>query len=102
MLGKIKGPNVEFLNEVESVCFADLEHFNPCDAFLTCVMLFPECIRKKYDCYATIDLNGRETRGQMCIGHMSKNPPNVTIIEYLNEEECKKALIFAADGSDQL
>lgn len=102
MLGKIKGPNVEFLNDVERVCFEGLKYFDVCDAFLTCVMLFPECIRKKYDCYATIELNGKETRGQMCIGHMSKNPPNITVIEYLNEEEMKKAFIFAAGGSDSL
>lgn len=99
MLGKLNGPNIEFLNKVERVCFADYKLFDPCDAFLTAIFLFPECIRKKYDCYATIELNGKETRGQMCIGHRSKNKANVTIIEYLHEAAVKKALIFTADAA---
>lgn len=98
VLGQIPGPNVDFLNEVERVCFAEYSYFDPCDAFLTAIFLFPECVRKKFDSYVTVELNGKETRGQMCIGHRSKNKPNATVIEYLHEKHVKEALIFAADG----
>lgn len=90
---------MDFLGKVERLCYADQKHFNPCDAFVPAVMLFPECVRKKYDCYATVELNGRLTRGQMCIGHASTEKPNVTVIEYLHEDAVKNALIFTADAT---
>lgn len=99
---KLNGPNMDFFSKVERKCYADLEHFGPCDAFVPAVMLFPECIRKKYDCHATVELHGRETRGQMCIGHVSTEKPNVTVIEYLHEDAVKKALIYTADATDTL
>lgn len=97
VLGKLSGPNMDFLMKVETIYYANLERFFPCDAFLTAVLLFPECVRKKFDCYATVELGGRESRGRLCIGHQSKNPPNVTIIECLHKEPVKNAFIFAAD-----
>lgn len=100
MLGKLNGPNIDFLNEVERIFFANRKSFKVFDPFVASVILFPECIRKQFDCYATVELNGKETRGQMCVGHRSKKPANVTVIEYLNEEAVKNALIFAADATD--
>lgn len=96
----MNGPNIAFLNEVERDSFDIFQLFIPCDALLTAALLFPECVRTKFDCFATVELSGRETRGQMCIGHVTKNPPNVTVIEKLDEEEIKKAVIFAADATN--
>lgn len=69
----------------------------PCDAILTAVFLFPDkCMRKEERHHATVELHGQYTRGQMLIDHRKSKNPNVTVIELVNEEELKKALLFAA------
>lgn len=101
MLGKLNGPNVGFLNSVERVIYSNSRPrlYCPCDAFLAAALLFPRCILNQFECFATVEVHGRLTRGQMCVGHMAKHKPsNVTIIESLDAEECKRALIFAADA----
>lgn len=90
------GPNVAFLNEVERICFNNFKHYANCDAFLASILLFPECIQKKSDYYATVELIDIDKRGQMCIDEASENEPNVSVIEYLNEKCIKQALTFAA------
>lgn len=98
VLGALTGPNIDFLNEVERLRFVNFKHFILCDAFLAALVVFPECVRQQNAYYATIELNNRETRGQICISHdQNEKQANVTIIELLNEEAIKKALIFAID-----
>lgn len=89
--------NVQLLNEAERICYKNYDTFLPCDAVLSAVFLFPDkCVRKKQRHHATVELQGNYTRGQMLIDHRKIENPNVTVIELVNEEELKKALLFAA------
>lgn len=64
----------------------------PCDAYLTAVILFPECVKTQERHHATVELHGHHTRGQMVLDHICKNAHNVTIIQTLHEDEFKKIL----------
>lgn len=87
---------IELLNEAEKICYNDFDSYMPCDAFLTAVFLFPECIKKKQLRHVTVELSGKHTRGQVVIDHLKKNTPTVTIIELLHEDECKRILKWTA------
>lgn len=91
--------NCKLLNEIDKIIYGRVNKniFNPCDAFLTAVFLFPEkCVRAKQQYHATIELHGHYTRGQMVLDHIRKNDHNVTIVEALDEEEFKNILLWTA------
>lgn len=88
--------NIQLLNTIEKIAYKDCTTFMPCDAFVTAAFLFPECIRKKEQHHATVELHGHHTRGQMVLDHMRKKEHNVTVVQELHEEEFKKILVWTA------
>lgn len=95
MLGKGDCKNMELFNKIDAYIYRDYSHFVPCDALLTAALLFPEkCIKTKRQCHATVELHGHHSRGQMILDHLEKNGHNVTIVETMDVEEMKNALIW--------
>lgn len=87
---------VELLNLAESICYRDWPDWVPTDAYLMAAFLFPELsVRKMRTVHATVELTGKYTRGQMVLDHLSKTPSNVTIVDLLSEEGCKKVFEWA-------
>lgn len=96
VLSKGDCKNMELLNKIDEYCYRNYTHFAPCDALLTAVLVFPDkCIKTKRQCHATVELHGHYSRGQMVLDHLEKNKHNVTIIETIDVEEMKNALIWA-------
>lgn len=87
---------MQLLNKIDKIAYRNSNTFLPCDAFLTAVFVFPECIKTKSQYHATIELQGFHTRGQMVLDHQRRNKHNVIIIETLNEDDVKSALHFTA------
>ncbi|KAK9720459.1 Inosine-uridine preferring nucleoside hydrolase [Popillia japonica] len=86
-LGNVNDPMIQLLNKAEKSVYRDRlsEHWYPCDAFLAITLIYPECIRKEGIYHATIELNGKETRGQVVLDHLNENESNVRIIKRVNE-----------------
>lgn len=73
--------------------------WNPCDAFLVAVFLEKEkAIGKSNEYFATVELNGEMTRGQVAIYHVTglEKTPNVIMIETVNSDICKNLLLWTA------
>lgn len=70
-----------------------------CDAFLVVVFLEKDkAVRKSKKCFATVELNGEHTRGQVVIYHVTgpQKGFNVTIIELIDSDVCKDLLLWTA------
>lgn len=88
---------VELLNLAESICYRDYLDWVPTDAYLMAAFLFPDLtITKTRKVHATVELTGKYTRGQMVLDHLSRTPCNVTVVDLLSEEGCKKVFEWAA------
>lgn len=59
-----------------------------------------EFIKKSTNYYATIELNGSLTRGQMIIDHKRENPDNAVVIESVDETVYKQLCLWAAGHPD--
>lgn len=73
--------------------------WNPCDALLISAFLEKvKTVRKSKECFATVELNGEMTRGQVAIYHVtgSQKNFNVTMIETVNSDTCKDMLLWTA------
>lgn len=100
VLAKGDCQNMELLNKIDEFCYRKFTHFVPCDALLTAALLFPEnCIKTKRQCHVTVELQGRYSRGQMILDHLGRNKHlnNFTIIETMDVEEVKNALIWTVN-----
>lgn len=94
-MGNVDSENVKLLNDVERVAFRNKKIYTPFDVLLVAVFLFPEkCIKTKRSYFATIELNGLHTRGQMIFDRNNINH-NVNVIETVYEEEIKEALLWS-------
>lgn len=66
----------------------------PCDAFLAAAFLEPDkIIKEKSRYYATIELHGLQTRGQVVIDHLKAHKENVTIIQQIDGDLFKQLLL---------
>lgn len=96
-LGKIKQENVQLLNKVEIIPYRDEKFGMPMDSFAAASFLFPEKVIKNMNKYnASVELEGRRTRGQMVIDHSSKDY-NIKAIEKINVHEFKKIMLWTAN-----
>lgn len=92
---------MELLNQVDEFCYRNYTHYIPCDALLIAALLFPDkCIKTQRQCHVTVELHGHYSRGQMILDHLGKNKHmnNVTIIETMDVEEMKNALLWTVSS----
>lgn len=88
---------IELLNEAEKICYRNWAEWVPVDGFLIAAFLFPELsVSKSRQLHATVELSGKHTRGQMVLDHLKRRSSNVTVIDLLNEEGCKKIFQWTA------
>ncbi len=100
-IGNIKSSVTNVMNPVDEAIYRpkNKTQWNPCDAFLISVYLEKEkAVQKSKECFATVELNGEMTRGQVAIYHVtgSQKNPNVLIIESVNSDICKSMLYWTA------
>lgn len=101
-IGKIQSCVTDIMNAVDEAIYRpkNKNQWNPCDAFLIAVFLEKEkAVKRSQDYFATVELNGEMTRGQVVIYHMSgsKENFNVTMVKSLNADVCKKLLYWTTD-----
>lgn len=70
-------------------------NFLPCDAFLIACYFFPQMIKQMKHHNVSVELNGKETRGQMLLDHRRTEKPkkNAHVIEEVDAEFFKKVLL---------
>lgn len=94
VLGKTQSPIIDLLNPVEYKAFRNFSGYIPCDAMVACLFVHPEVIVKSSQWHVTVELNGKETRGQMVLDHLQQNKTNASIIERVSEEDIKKIMLW--------
>lgn len=95
-MGQVDNENVKLLNESERIAFRKSSNYEPFDALLAAIFIFPEkCIEKQRTHHVVVELQGIFTRGQMVFYHHNSNR-SVNIIELLNTEEIKNVLLWSA------
>nr|XP_045612527.1 inosine-uridine preferring nucleoside hydrolase-like isoform X2 [Procambarus clarkii] len=122
-MGQIKSPAAELMNKIEANIIKKKEYTNwiTCDqlavAWLiddakkqqsnasskkdTCDEGSEGClVRSSRSCFATVELNGSLTRGQMAIDHIDdlKRAPNIIIMTSIDEELYQRYLRMAFGG----
>lgn len=97
-MAKIKSAPFDLLTQAEKKCYPkDSNIWLTADSYLIVAYLYPQhAIVKKSEHNATIELHGTHTRGQLVLDHLKLKPPNVTIIETINEEFFKTILVKTA------
>ncbi|KAG4080206.1 hypothetical protein HA402_008277 [Bradysia odoriphaga] len=100
-IAKIKSCVTDLMNPVDEAIYKpkNKAKWNPCDAFLVSVFLENvKAVKRSTDCFATVELNGEMTRGQVAIYHMSGSEENfnVTMIEAINTDVCRELLRWTA------
>lgn len=96
ILGKVNGPNVKLLNEVEVKTYGNEELYTPIDQFAAASFLFPKKLVQHSHLYnATVILKGSH-RSVMTINPLSKDY-NVNIIRKISAREFKRIMIWTAN-----
>ncbi|KAJ6638366.1 DnaJ like subfamily C member 1 [Pseudolycoriella hygida] len=100
-IANVKSFVTDLMNPVDDAIYKpkNKSHWNPCDAFLTAVFLEKEkVVKESKDYFATVELNGEMTRGQVAIYHVtgSQKKFNVTMIEAVDSDVCKEMLMWTA------
>lgn len=85
-----------FLDPVDEKISVNGNHIN-CDLYLTCCFLVRDIIKKTRRVHATLELAGKHTRGQVVIDHLGRIEPNVTFIEEIDAEMCKRFMMWICD-----
>lgn len=90
------------LNPAEKAYQQDfIDNWTPADIMVIAALIKPDdFINRSSNCYATIELNGILTRGQMIIDHNRKNPDNVEVIESVDEKVYKNLLLWTVGHPD--
>lgn len=82
------------LNPVEYKAFREFTNYIPCDALVACLFMHPGLVIKDSHWHVVVELNGRETRGQLVLDHLQENENNARIIERINAEDLKSILLW--------
>lgn len=77
------------------------ENFLPCDAFLIGSFCFPQMIKKMKHHNVSVELNGKETRGQMILDHGKTEKPNAYVIEEVDAEMFKNFLCYVCGHKNE-
>ena len=101
IFGKINKPCVQLMNDIENGCSKIRKKHFPtyisCDAILAGILLNPEIARNVASYHADIELSGNRTRGQVVLDHLLSNEPNVFLIQDIDSEMFKVALVSSVD-----
>ncbi|KAK2718814.1 inosine-uridine preferring nucleoside hydrolase-like [Artemia franciscana] len=103
-LGGLNTPQSQLLNRIESQ-YMEKETFPTwliCDQIAAAAYIDPGVITRSSEHFATVELTGRFTRGMMVVDHgkITKEKPNVTIVERVDVELIKDMLLWGADDSN--
>ncbi|XP_056629569.1 nucleoside hydrolase-like [Diorhabda sublineata] len=96
-------PELKLLAKAEQIIYSmhDSEEWVPCDTFLVFCYMNPEKHINKFSLhYASVELHGTLTRGQVVLDHIKKFKPNVTIIEDIDAELFKQEMLELRSGDD--
>lgn len=89
------------MNDIENGCSKTRKKRFPtyitCDAILAGILLNPEIARNVASYHADIELSGNRTRGQVVLDHLLSNEPNVFLIQDIDSEMFKIALVSSVD-----
>lgn len=96
VLGQVNQTNVQLLDQVEEIAYQNLPSYNPYDAFATAAFLFPkQVIQVMKPFNATIELAGRETRGEMIVNRQS-TVYNVNVVQKISQKAFMRIQLRAA------
>lgn len=87
-------PITKFLNPVEFKAFVHFTHYIPCDAMVSVLFIHPGGVEKSSNWHVTVELNGKETRGQLVLDHLKESPDNARIVERICEEDMKTIMLW--------
>lgn len=95
-LAAIDNKITRLLNALDEFVYVQRQriYFKPCDALLTAVFLCPEMIQVGSDYHATVELQGKNTRGQLVLDHLKAKQNNVRIVERVTQEMFQKLLLW--------
>lgn len=97
VLGAVDHPFVHLMNPAEKAIIipGGFTQWPLTDALMVASFLFPDQMIKsqeKFDC--TVELHGWLSRGQVSIDHRESKVPNVNVIQLLNVDAAKNALLW--------
>ncbi|XP_058117687.1 pyrimidine-specific ribonucleoside hydrolase RihA-like [Anopheles ziemanni] len=92
---KTSNPAIRVLNKVEWEVYAQEDGWTPCDMYVAAVFLNRSILESVVKYRATVELNGRVTRGMMAILHhvTDSEQHNVAVIDKVDEEEIRQMLL---------
>ncbi|CAG0878480.1 unnamed protein product, partial [Darwinula stevensoni] len=99
VLGKVSTPEARLMNSIEakSLSLYKYQTYIVCDQIAVAVAIYRNLIIASSDHYASVELHGMFTRGQMVVDYISamNRKPNVTMVEKIDVEAFKKILMVA-------
>lgn len=96
VLGKVNGPNVKLLTEIEAKTYKESQIYDPKDTFATASFLFPKIMVQKSSQYcATIILRG--SFRSVLVGNPSCEDSNVRMIQQVSANEFKNIMTWTAN-----
>ncbi|XP_054282348.1 pyrimidine-specific ribonucleoside hydrolase RihA-like isoform X1 [Macrosteles quadrilineatus] len=95
VLGSCQNGGVQFLNHVErplrkKPSFVD---WVACDQAVAAIFLDPTIACEIDNVFATVELHGQHTRGQVVVGHKFKREPNLAIVKSIDKERFTEQLL---------
>uniref|UniRef100_A0AAG5D3Q0 Inosine/uridine-preferring nucleoside hydrolase domain-containing protein n=1 Tax=Anopheles atroparvus TaxID=41427 RepID=A0AAG5D3Q0_ANOAO len=86
---------IQVLNKVEWEIYAQEDGWTPCDMYVAAVFLNNTILESVVKYRATVELNGRVTRGMMAILHhvTDSEEHNVAVIDKIDGEEVRRMLL---------
>ncbi|XP_017844199.2 pyrimidine-specific ribonucleoside hydrolase RihA-like [Drosophila busckii] len=90
VLGAVPTEFMKLMNRVERKVFKDFVKWLTCDAVLVAAYLFPNLVIEEVkEYYATIELSGTNTRGQLVLDHMKGE-----VVDSLHGKEANARIIY--------
>lgn len=79
---------------MEFKAFVKFTNYIPCDALVAALFIHPSFAVESSDWHCVVELNGRDTRGQLVLDHLRDNANNATIVERVCPEDLKTILMW--------
>lgn len=100
--GASEGKIMSLLNKIEKPIIArskkvGYKHYITADQLLAAIFINSDVLEIFEEVYATVELGGLYTRGQLVIDHLGSNVPNITLVKSINSELYKEILSALKD-----